>query len=177
MPEIDNTGWTFAHRRGPNDTVYYKGGDVTLTEFLLARIAEDEAVAKAATAGPWHWEHTDWNDVNDGACVEGQDWDHHGPDLISPQTTVITSTGYDHDRVLVEKADGEHIARHDPARVLVECEAKQRIVENYRSLEPHTLADDAATEIVWHAQGLHEAINDLAQVYADHPDFRDEWRA
>jgi hypothetical protein len=57
--------------------------------------------------------------------------------------------------------DAVHIARHDPARVLAECEAKRRIVEWYGE-EPGRVGP---------------ALGMLAAVYADHPEFREEWRA
>ena len=50
------------------------------------------------------------------------------------------------------------LARHDPARVLAECEAKRQIVQN---------AQDPGDD-------LFVAI--LALPYADHPDYREEWR-
>lgn len=48
----------------------------------------------------------------------------------------------------------EHIVRHDPARVLAEVEAKRRIV----------------FEVAMPVLAL------LALPYADHPDYREEWR-
>ena len=62
---------------------------LTLTEFLLARIAEDEAEARKA--GPM------WRN----------EWSAEDVDVTL------------------------HIERHDPARVLAECEAKRRIVANH----------------------------------------------
>lgn len=106
-----------------------------ITEFLLARIAEDEERAS----------HAKW-------AMQGE-WFTTADDKID-----------------------EYVQGLPPARVLAECEAKRRIVENYRNLEPHAVSDDATTEIVWHAQGLYEAMLDLAQVHADHPDFSEEWR-
>lgn len=55
----------------------------------------------------------------------------------------------------------DHIARHDPARVLAECEAKRRIVE---------WASDGEGEFHWST-----VLAPLAAVYADHPDYREEW--
>jgi hypothetical protein len=87
---------------------------MTLIEFLLARITDDEALA--ANASSYYWGR----------------------------------------RTLSE-------------RVLAECEAKRRIIE-------------AAP---WANNGGHSAMKDLpgrwilrllAAVYADHPDYRDEWR-
>ncbi len=77
---------------------------MTLTEFLLARIAEDEAVARAAIdpggyysspEGRWRFMEIpyegEWPVASDSDGMEaGSDW-------------------------------SEHCARHDPARVLAEC--------------------------------------------------------
>jgi hypothetical protein len=108
---------------------------MTLTEFLLARIAEDEATAREAqtlasiyTDPQWHWlvAHND-----------GSRWQ---------QTS------------------------HDPARVLAECEAKRRIVE----LVGRPSSDDEW--FMGRADALDEVLSYLALPYADHPDYREEWR-
>jgi hypothetical protein len=74
---------------------------MTLAEFLLARIAEDEADAQAAMPGPW---------TLDGGTV-----------MAGHPTNEVVDWAYDE--------NGPHIARWDPARVLAECEAKREIVE------------------------------------------------
>ena len=95
---------------------------MTLTEFLLARIAEDEAVAQDSLA------------------------------LYVPGSSL-------------------YVARHDPARVLAECEAKRRIVEQWRNRynENPWLDDDETLD-------ARDALRALASVYVDHPDCRDEWK-
>jgi len=160
---------------------------MTLTDFLLARIAEDEAVARAATGGSWSWDHEDWSDRDmsgfKNGCVDGQDWGHHGPDLMSSepdpeyggQSIVISSSGYDADQVIVAEADGRHIARHDPARVLAECEAKRRIVERCKwAVEHPDYADDMELAANWN--DAYDTLCDLATIYADHPDYDESWR-
>lgn len=101
---------------------------MTLTEFLLARIAEDEAAARAATGaavfshqtGSWQFETVS------------------GPGYESSIVFAVTDSG-----AKTQAADltaawegqerGEHIARWDPARVLAECEAKRRIVSHHQA--------------------------------------------
>jgi hypothetical protein len=126
--------------------------DMTLTEFLLARIAEDEAVASAASIGR-HWT-----------------WD--GPDLLSdhigafrlPECIIDTEGANPPD----PEGAGVHIARWDPARVLAECEAKRRIVAEMANywVEGASRTGDLP-EVV---------LTALALPYADHPDYRDAWR-
>ena len=78
----------------------------------------------------------------------------------------------------------EHIARHDPARVLAECSAKRRIVLACRDARPETtflgthppgMADFPAA-----AHGQHQlaavTLALLALPYAGHPHYRPEWR-
>lgn len=119
-----------------------------LTDFLLARIAEDEAVANSANSGA-RWES--WN----------RSWD------TEPQRDIAAGgvrlfavpTMYD-----------EHIARHDPARVLAECEAKRRIVER------HDVVDAAGGCAFCGEPAPCEHLRILTLPHSDHPDYRDEWR-
>jgi hypothetical protein len=95
---------------------------LTLTDFLERRIAEDEAVARAATRSPWWYDPTKVNSVDrEESVFTGE----RGLGAIT-----VCSTGPCDD--LGSMADAAHIARHDPARVLAECEAKRRIVETTR---------------------------------------------
>jgi hypothetical protein len=88
---------------------------MTLTEFLLARIAEDEA---------------DWS--------------------------VVAS------RDVVQMLHGKPLA----PRMLAECEAKRRIVEHLG-----WIVDNEGRNIV-----ERNVLRLLALPYADHPDYREEWR-
>lgn len=125
---------------------------MTITEFLLARIAEDEEVAKRAAhlkvAGPLHKWH--------------------------PNSAFLTSVD------MLDRAERVHIARHHPARVLAECEAKRRIVEREdrrlrerwreRSDEHHMTFEE------WFQPPFGVTLRDLASIYADHPDYDPSWR-
>jgi hypothetical protein len=69
-----------------------------------------------------------------------------------------------------------YVVKWAPPRVLAECEARRRIVERQQHaaqaravgiINPASLA----TEIAWP-----DALRLLAAVYADHADYRGEWR-
>jgi hypothetical protein len=69
---------------------------------------------------------------------------------------------------------GDHRVLHmfcwSPARVLADCEAKRRIVEDYLAqLNSHRSGWDARTP-----RDL--PLRALALPYSDHADYRDEWR-
>lgn len=105
----------------------------TLTEFLLARIAEDQSRAESIRTVTYL---PRWRTSSGGEVLE------------SP----------------VEIPDLR-------ARLLAECEAKRRIVKRYVDtsyLEP--VPSNAYDLALFHV------MNDLAAVYSDHPDYRDEWR-
>lgn len=139
---------------------------MTLTEFLLARIAEDEAVARRRVGtGFHHFERIPHEGKAGGRIGYWLD-DWQGSGFID-----VT----------------EHIARHDPARVLAECEAKRRIIELHHPKEPDGC--DAWNDgrcivcVKFHADMDCEqmaypcpTIRALAQPYADHPDFDPEWK-
>ncbi len=147
---------------------------MTLTDFLLARIAEDEAVARAGISGQ--------ADPENG-------WGYGGfgsPRALTPHVGIIH-----------EAVQAEHVIRWHPARVLAECEAKRRIVglhggtygggtvefcvccgvgEQGRGFtdSPHATEEDCYDHD--HSHYPCATLLALALPYADHPDFREEWR-
>lgn len=135
---------------------------MTLTEFLLARIDEDEAAARAASPAPWSYPGIE--SVAGGLLY----------DASRTIAQIVWDNPGDHDGSIVRflpwdesDANGAHIARHDPARVLAECEAKRRIVEKYDHARDCGQAPGG-----W----LEECVAYLAAVYADHPDYDEAWR-
>ena len=87
---------------------------MTLTEFLLARIAEDEEVAQSATPGRWE-QDSGWSIT----APPPEDW-------CGPNVVVETK----------QRNDAEFIASHNPARVLAECAAKRKVVANHLRYNP-----------------------------------------
>src|SRR3954471_23024435 len=119
-----------------------------LADFLLARIAEDEAVAQAAVQ------------TTERGGSEGWYWSNAGEAVFLGGTSTPVVWGDEQSRPA-----GNHIARHDPARVLADCEAKRRIV---------ALASDALES---ERPGVLGAVAELlALSYADHPEYDEEWR-
>lgn len=147
-------------------------GTVTLADFLLARIAEDEAVARAATPGPWKWADDAEPWLETVAERYHPEWAWTGPDIVISAYGMHTEGWVD-----CEPNNRDHIARFDPARVLAECAVKRGVVERWRSnqaasdLEPRSSGHSmrAAAELL-------EVLRLLATIYADHPDYREEWR-
>lgn len=146
---------------------------IDLPEFLLARIAEDEAAARWGVSPKVFagWTPTETHKHDDAADVPTPDYGSDDEDAMATRNPVVMEVEPDRNlrdpRWLPERV--EHVRRHDPARVLAECEAKRRIV----GLHPEILG------------GCQECANEhfpcrtlrvLATVYADHPDYRDGWR-
>ena len=133
-----------------------------LIAFLRARLDEDERIARAPTPGHEIWAATETESVAGPAVyddqwrlVSGPMYDHNNP--LSNRDGA-TGPAYINDDALME-----HIARHDPARVLREVEAKRRIVAMYE-------------RGMGYDQALTDSLRLLALPYADHPDCRAEWR-
>jgi hypothetical protein len=120
-----------------------------LAEFLNARLDEDEAAAKAAWGVEWDWRYV--------AQPFGE-----RPSI----------------------AHTVHMARHDPRRVLREAETKKAIIalafEYEQKIDGEWGCGHNAEEI-----GAGECrdikpdgigiLRQLAAVYSDHPDYREEW--
>ena len=121
----------------------------TLAEFLLARITEDEAVAR---------------------------------DFVPEE---IANPPIERQRWI--RARNEWVNLYDPARVLAECEAKRRIVEEHRDVECSNVrcngsgvhcqtCDEGLKADYGHVYAPCPTLRHLAAVYADHPDYRQEWK-
>lgn len=157
---------------------------MTIVGFLMQRIAEDEAVARAATQGDWYWEPPSEEsfpmyDESLVSTVLDDDGDH---------TVVLVGVGYDTSRIEGRDEDRAHIARYHPARVLAECAAKRRIVELHQP-------DDDKCSVCSHEIGYASdgyggeyyenqrtgndwpcaTLRALTAVYSDHPDYRQDW--
>ena len=132
---------------------------VDLVDFLLARITEDERAAQGATDGPWRWypgraglpAFLESTGATATHWVEGQSFE-------APTVVLGTNQGV---MLRVRGRDAEHIAAWNPARVIAECRAKRRVVEAREGV-------DAATHDL--------VLRTLALPYADHPEYREEWR-
>jgi Family of unknown function (DUF6221) len=177
-----------------------------LVEFLLARVAEDEAAARAASLGSETWHLGEYDETVLW-------WQPSPPEKIAAVRRMFgDELAADHARWAGQTIEvsgdkiAPHIARHDPARVLRECEAKRRIVEMHSPMEVREPSNrlvgpdasgyvrsqfDPGIMVVCDECGPHEdvkwrtggkgnhpcpTLRALAAVYADHPDYRDEWR-
>jgi len=97
--------------------------------FLRARLDEDEATAKAATPGPWCWEATGDKDSSWAAgLVQDEDGNPLTGEIAKGEGVIIDGVCESIDG---NPADGAHIARHDPARVLREVAVWRRILLDY----------------------------------------------
>lgn len=145
---------------------------MSIVEFLLARIAEDEAVARAAAeSDPSKQGHymdegpagNKWTTAD--GMVSGQSgdlWDCEGSNTLCTTPEVA-----------------DHMARHDPARVLAECAAKRAIIGTYKLYCAYAgqekLGEARRAEMRMHAMTVYENLRHLAAVYADHTDYDPDW--
>jgi hypothetical protein len=146
-----------------------------LVTFLRARLDEDAAAAQAAS-----WD--DWYDNR---------WTAHHRKQYDGRWTIIDQA----DEGVISTVDpqaaddagvAQHIARHDPARVLAEVEAKRAILRWHST--PHTVVDGFCADEGGPCTHRGEAecslcgetacatLRLLALPYADHPDYREDWR-
>lgn len=119
---------------------------MTLVEFLEARLAEDELMAAAATDGAaeWHVLYS-YRDVRDD---EGR-------------YVVLADSRYP------TVGQAAHIARHNPARILRQCEAARAVIAEFLRLD--ALGDLPGRDIAG------AALKAFASVYGDHPDLDPTW--
>lgn len=146
-----------------------------LLAFLNARLDDDERVAREAVirAHNGHRPHP-----------ELSEWHYGGDEVEYVSTPEMRAHPYfdpyyvtmDNEGLLpaVDEKVGPHIARHDPARVLREVAAKRAIIESYTGCRA-LLGTLGSPRSEGYVDGLGKAIEALASVYADHPDFDPAW--
>jgi hypothetical protein len=129
---------------------------MTLVEFLYARLDEDEQMKWLSGPGSkWHVA-----EQSDCECC----------DIIRDAADSLVCTPDDR--------YSDHIARFDPHRIQQDLEAKRRIIKEHH--------DDGYGNCLGCGMNANEemcnGIDDcptlcaLALPYADHPDYREEWR-
>jgi len=129
-----------------------------LAAFYRARLDDDEAAAKAAAS------------ESDGAVWEFADYES-GVSPVSPGSVTPVAVGA---YGFMDPAQGAHIARHDPARVLRDVEAGRALLADLQETE--VCLDRGYTELTRGSQlTLLTQVRQRAAVYSDHPDYRPEW--
>lgn len=130
------------------------------TEFLSARIDEDEQAAWAVAAG---WEGATYH-------IHTPEYEQYYP-VEGPANECESM----HERWFGD-AWVDLANLFTAARVLAECESKRQIVEDFE-----VYAADALIEQTEFAAGRRHAatlaVARIASVYADHPDYDETWRA
>lgn len=133
-----------------------------VVQFLRDRYDEEEQVACAAGGAPW--DATVPNMVHASATAQRE-------------PSVLRTSGY------IASTDREeyqrHIARHSPARVLVDLEGKRGVLRQYEAVTEQ-VKNPVSADNRAHARTEQHALEDvlrlLAVAYADHPDYRETWR-
>jgi hypothetical protein len=137
---------------------------VGLVAWLRAQLDEDERVAWAAlhpdAVQPGTWSADQYADDPERRHVSEDKAGHYW------------SVAHE---VLAPIAD--HIARHDPARVLRDVAAKRAIVDEAALAFGATAVDDEVRDHVESVRQLWEldVLRPLASAYADRPGYREEW--
>lgn len=132
-----------------------------LVQWLRAQLDEDERIARAA-GGKYESGQRWWEDGRFGN--DGTVGDERG-------SVVVYRTG-------VGRQHSAHIARHDPARVLRDINAKRQLLREYTDTDKSTNAvpqPDAYD--MGRLDALEKAVQLAAVPYADRrPGYREEWR-
>jgi hypothetical protein len=124
-----------------------------LIAFLRAQLDEDERAARDAGGRNWGREAY-------GCVVDAAD-----------NGLIVYGEG------TPSREQADHIARHDPVRVLADVSAKRQILNEHRVIDGRCHVCTAIHD--GHARRFRApcpTLRLLALPYADHPDYREEWR-
>jgi len=133
-----------------------------LTVFLAARLDEEETSAREAAdgdSGTWFMGDK-WN------IYRAEDEAHFDENYQGDEHRLVAWGNV--------KPQSEHIARHDPSRVLREVAAKRAILAEHQES-----ASGGYCELCYYGYGGGSwpcpTVRALASVYSDHPDYDPEW--
>jgi hypothetical protein len=153
---------------------------VTIIDFILARYAEREQAAQAAAAGG-RWSYEDGDSVGAWTLYD-EHWN------IASLTVYDTKTYNYSERLPAARnpayvdpdANGRHIALNDPAYVLADLAAKQRIVRQHTHYETEVLTADDEENVTLCRECMVDFPCDtlrlLASPFAGHPDYDEAWQ-
>lgn len=145
-----------------------------LARWYGEQLDEDEQIARGADPGPWK---SDSLGRHDQSAIK-----------LGAPTSLIQ---FDGSRAA---ANGMHVARHDPARVLREIDAKRQVITSHAELVEkvtelsairgrlsaqgrNTVMTDGELESAIHQRdALLGVLRLLALPHADRPGYREEWR-
>ncbi|MFH8405550.1 DUF6221 family protein [Streptomyces sp. NPDC018019] len=127
-----------------------------LVEFIRARLGEDGEAARATTE---RQPYTEWDAVGAGDDSDSRLSHWEVVKIACPHPTPAA------------KAIAVHIARHDPARVLAEVEAKREIVDDLAAVAGGDYIDAGEPVLAERVLRL------LALPYGGHADFNERWRS
>jgi hypothetical protein len=150
-----------------------------LIDWLRAQLADDQRKAEAATPGPW-WDskvlaapghHTIRGGPDEWRGFDGS----LGGDTL-PIARVEPAPDDEGGFVTNHDADAEHIARHDPARVLREVDSFRKIIAEYGPARPKGLETQSEARHGGILDAYRAALLILAAIFDDRPGYREEWR-
>lgn len=148
-----------------------------LIAFLRARLDEDEQAATAAA-------ESNIERLSAQPHLAGQTWTADGGLVMAGSQGLWDCEGSD--TLCMTEPCAEHIARHDPGRVLAEVDAKRRIVDLHSPREVASMDHETWGQTFQVCRSCREGdrqivapcptLRLLALPAADHPDYREEWR-
>lgn len=125
-----------------------------LVTFLRARLDEDEQAIEAPET---------WTEFDETQGTRRVDVDHS-----FERVTACTRAWR-----------GVHIARHDPARVLREVDAKRRLLDEHQPGTQEYVDGDVCMACTLTGDGPYypcATLRLLALPYSDHPDYQETWK-
>lgn len=147
---------------------------MTIAEFIAARLDELEVFARSAA----DIEGADWGAAD--PCGDGE------PDRV--EGTGVTAVAYD-----MAAAAARHVAVNDPACVLRRVDRDRRVLARHSVVPPTpgvfmvgasgARPGETCAGCGWRGNGQGPTawpcieVRDLAEVWADHPDYQQEWSA
>jgi len=124
----------------------------------------------------WFGEQLDTDAARATAAAEedGPDWRYDGHAVITRREGDLVAVG---SQDFLESERGDHIAAHDPARVLRDIEADRKLLALFVEVGAREVDLDDAVEYAhgW-VNAIGMAVHLRASAFSDRPGYREAWR-
>lgn len=156
-----------------------------IAEFIAARLDEDEQIAETAGTGRqarWAYEPYTRTSERGAKYANGEVYmpdterevrsSHGRPPSYEVNLVTCDDEGQS---PAVDPEQGHHIARHDPARALLEVKAWRHVVKCLAELEEDIIAEFGSILEPFRDERTLSNLGPIAAIWNTHPDYQAEW--
>lgn len=140
----------------------------------LAEYAADRRVTVTEASLTNHWD-IDRDEQQGGWSITAGTYTEVRDGRTRAEPWTVAGPGYSGGGVR-RRETAEHIARHDPARILADVEADRKLIAEYEQAAEFYSRPENRHHSAGELHGLYTAVKIRAERFVDHPGYKSEWK-